>query len=147
MPIALSINEARESVANLNQILADTMTLRDVYKKHRWQIAGPTFYQLHLLYDKHATEQEEHVDAIAERVQLLGAVTQRFRRRCPFMTFASIIAVCENRRFCVLSDRQPHHWAWRLRPRPAGGAAPSGARPVSHRARHAFDDLRRLVFR
>ena len=75
MPIALSASEARESVANLNQILADTITLRDMYKKHHWQIAGPTFYQLHLLYDKHATEQEELVDAIAERVQLLGGVT------------------------------------------------------------------------
>jgi starvation-inducible DNA-binding protein len=75
MPIALSAAEARESVANLNQILADTITLRDMYKKHHWQIAGPTFYQLHLLYDKHATEQAELVDAIAERVQLLGGVT------------------------------------------------------------------------
>ena len=75
MPIALSASEAQESVANLNQVLADTMTLRDLYKKHHWQIAGPTFYQLHLLYDKHATEQEELVDAIAERIQLLGGVT------------------------------------------------------------------------
>jgi starvation-inducible DNA-binding protein len=75
MPIALSAAEARESVANLNQILADTITLRDMYKKHHWQIAGPTFYQLHLLYDKHATEQADLVDAIAERVQLLGGVT------------------------------------------------------------------------
>lgn len=75
MPIALSAAAAEESVANLNQVLADTITLRDMYKKHHWQVAGATFYQLHLLYDKHATEQEELVDAIAERVQLLGGVT------------------------------------------------------------------------
>src|SRR5215475_1200063 len=53
MPIALSENACREAVDNLNQLLADTMTLRDLYKKHHWQAAGPTFYQLHLLLDKH----------------------------------------------------------------------------------------------
>ena len=75
MPIALSENACKESVANLNQLLADTMTLRDLYKKHHWQVAGPTFYQLHLLFDKHYNEQNELVDAIAERIQLLGGVS------------------------------------------------------------------------
>jgi starvation-inducible DNA-binding protein len=74
MPIALSEHACRESVDNLNQLLADTMTLRDLYKKHHWQVAGPTFYQLHLLFDKHYGEQDELVDAIAERIQLLGGV-------------------------------------------------------------------------
>jgi starvation-inducible DNA-binding protein len=59
----------------LNQILADTMTLRDLYKKHHWQVAGHTFYQLHLLFDKHFDEQSELVDAIAERIQLLGGIS------------------------------------------------------------------------
>ena len=59
----------------LNQILADTMTLRDLYKKHHWQVAGPTFYQLHLLFDKHFEEQSELVDALAERIQLLGGIS------------------------------------------------------------------------
>src|SRR5881396_4219960 len=75
MPIALSEIACRESVENLNQILADTITLRDLYKKHHWQVAGPSFYQLHLLFDKHADEQNELVDAIAERIQLLGGVS------------------------------------------------------------------------
>lgn len=74
MPIALSEKACRESVTNLNQLLADTMTLRDLYKKHHWQAGGPTFYQLHLLFDKHYGEQNDLVDAIAERVQLLGGV-------------------------------------------------------------------------
>ena len=60
---------------NLNQLLADTMTPRDLYKKHHWQVAGPTFYQLHLLFDKHYAEQNELVDAIAERIQVLGGVS------------------------------------------------------------------------
>lgn len=59
----------------LNQLLADTMTVRDLYKKCHWQVAGPTFYQLHLLYDKHFEEQNQLVDSIAERIQLLGGVS------------------------------------------------------------------------
>jgi starvation-inducible DNA-binding protein len=75
LPIALSESACRESVENLNQLLADTITLRDLYKKHHWQVAGPTFYQLHLLFDKHYDQQNELVDAIAERIQLLGGVS------------------------------------------------------------------------
>ena len=75
LPIALSEQACKESVANLNQLLADTITLRDLYKKHHWQVAGPTFYQLHLLFDKHYEQQNELVDAIAERIQLLGGVS------------------------------------------------------------------------
>ena len=74
MPIALSETACKESVENLNQLLADTITLRDLYKKHHWQVAGPTFMQLHLLFDKHASEQSELVDALAERIQTLGGV-------------------------------------------------------------------------
>lgn len=64
-----------EMTEQLNQLLADTMTLRDLYKKSHWQVAGATFYQLHLLFDKHYEEQSEIVDAIAERIQLLGGVS------------------------------------------------------------------------
>src|SRR6476619_4046345 len=75
LPISLAESACKESVDNLNQLLADTITLRDLYKKHHWQVAGPTFYQLHLLFDKHYDEQNELVDTIAERIQLLGGVT------------------------------------------------------------------------
>ena len=74
MPNGLSEKVCSASVHALNQILADTMTLRDLYKKHHWQVAGHTFYQLHLLFDKHFEEQAELVDTIAERVQLLGGI-------------------------------------------------------------------------
>ena len=75
MPIALAEDTRRASADNLNQLLADTITLRDLYKKHHWQVSGHTFYQLHLLFDKHYAEQNELVDAIAERIQLLGGVS------------------------------------------------------------------------
>ena len=75
LPIALDELVCGASSENLNQLLADTITLRDMYKKHHWQVAGHTFYQLHLLYDKHHGEQDELVDEIAERIQLLGGVS------------------------------------------------------------------------
>ena len=75
LPIALSERACATSVDNLNQVLADTITLRDLYKKHHWQVSGHTFYQLHLLFDKHYAEQAELVDEIAERIMMLGGVS------------------------------------------------------------------------
>jgi starvation-inducible DNA-binding protein len=75
LPHALDAKVRADMVAQLNQLLADSITLRDMYKKHHWQVTGPTFYQLHLLFDKHFEEQVEIVDTLAERVQLLGGVT------------------------------------------------------------------------
>jgi len=75
LPLELEEPVRLEMTEQLNQLLADTMTLRDLYKKSHWQVAGPTFYQLHLLYDKHHDEQVELVDSIAERIQLLGGVS------------------------------------------------------------------------
>lgn len=75
-PAAIALDERvrKESVESLNQLLADTLALRDLYKKHHWQTGGPTFLQLHTLFDKHADSQGELADAIAERVQTLGGV-------------------------------------------------------------------------
>src|SRR5438270_5171032 len=75
LPLELEEPVRLEMTEQLNQLLADTITLRDLYKKSHWQVAGPTFYQLHLLFDKHFDEQVELVDSIAERIQLLGGVT------------------------------------------------------------------------
>ncbi|HXY02215.1 MAG TPA: DNA starvation/stationary phase protection protein [Terriglobales bacterium] len=75
LPLELEEPVRLEMTEQLNQLLADTMTLRDLYKKSHWQVAGPTFYQLHLLYDKHYDEQVELVDTIAERIQLLGGIS------------------------------------------------------------------------
>src|SRR5215475_4994402 len=75
LPLELEEPVRLEMTERLNQLLADTMTLRDLYKKSHWQVAGPTFYQLHLLFDKHFDEQVEIVDTIAERIQLLGGIS------------------------------------------------------------------------
>ena len=75
MPHYLDAKVRAEMCEMLNQLLADSIAIRDMYKKHHWQVSGPTFYQLHLLFDKHFEEQVELVDTIAERIQLLGGVT------------------------------------------------------------------------
>jgi len=74
LPLELEEPVRLEMTEQLNLLLADSMTLRDLYKKSHWQVAGPTFYQLHLLFDKHYEEQVEIVDEIAERIQLLGGI-------------------------------------------------------------------------
>ena len=74
LPNGLSEAVCKKSATALNQVLADTMTIRDLYKKHHWQVTGHTFYSLHLLFDKHYEEQAELVDSIAERIQLLGGL-------------------------------------------------------------------------
>jgi starvation-inducible DNA-binding protein len=75
LPLELEEPVRLEMTERLNLMLADTMTLRDLYKKSHWQVAGPTFYQLHLLFDKHFGEQSELVDTLAERIQLLGGLS------------------------------------------------------------------------
>ena len=73
--IGLSDDVRAQTVAELNQILADSLMLRDLYKKHHWQASGITFRELHLLFDKHYEEQVALVDALAERIQILGGVS------------------------------------------------------------------------
>src|SRR5947208_431531 len=75
LPLELEEAVRLEMTEQLNVLLADSITLRDLYKKSHWQVAGPTFYQLHLLFDKHFAEQVEIVDTIAERIQLLGGIS------------------------------------------------------------------------
>lgn len=74
LPIGLSARARASSCELLNTVLADSTILYSLYKKHHWLVAGPTFYQLHLLFDKHAEEQLELVDLLAERVQSLGGI-------------------------------------------------------------------------
>lgn len=74
-PIGLPAEARHQSVELLNQVVVDSIYLADMYKKHHWQVLGPTFYQLHLLFDKHADEQRELIDLLAERIQVLGGVT------------------------------------------------------------------------
>lgn len=75
MPHYLDAKTRTKMCQELNVLLADTIAMRDMYKKHHWQVSGPTFYQLHLLFDKHYEEQAEMADGIGERIQLLGGIS------------------------------------------------------------------------
>ncbi len=74
LPNGLSEETCRASIDALNQILADTLTLRDLYKKHHWQVTGPTFTALHQLFDTHFEQQSKLIDEIGERIQMLGGI-------------------------------------------------------------------------
>jgi starvation-inducible DNA-binding protein len=75
LPIGIDDKVRQQMCEHLNVLLADTASLRDLYKKSHWQVGGPTFYQLHLLFDKHFEQQVELVDLLAERIQILGGVS------------------------------------------------------------------------
>lgn len=87
LPNALGEEACKSAVENLNQLLADVISLRDLYKKHHWQLVGATFSQLHQLFDKHYEEQNEIVDEIAERIQSLGGVSIAIAPDVAEMTF------------------------------------------------------------
>lgn len=61
-------------VAILNQTLASTLDLKTQVKQAHWNVKGMDFYQLHELFDELATELEEYVDMVAERVTALGGL-------------------------------------------------------------------------
>lgn len=75
MKVALSDNIRKASVGDLNRALADSIVLRDLYKKHHWQVSGLTFRELHRLFDEHQEQQGELIDEIAERIMQLGGVS------------------------------------------------------------------------
>ena len=75
MKLGLSETTREASIIDLNRTLSDAIVLRDLYEKHHWQVSGPTFRELHLLYDAHQEEQGELIDQIAERIMQLGGVS------------------------------------------------------------------------
>lgn len=75
MPLSLPEDAVKRNIECLNQLVADSIALYYLYKKHHWQMAGPTFYSLHRLLDKHAEQVEKTIDFLAERVQQMGGVT------------------------------------------------------------------------
>ena len=63
-----------KAIETLNQTLAATLDLKTQTKQAHWNVKGMNFYQLHLLFDEMATELEEYVDMVAERITALGGV-------------------------------------------------------------------------
>lgn len=78
--LGLAADVRHRSVLALNRLLAHTTAIRDLYKKAHWQTSGESFYELHLLFDKHYDEQSMLMDTLAERVQALGGVALALAR-------------------------------------------------------------------
>ena len=76
LPVSIALPEdtRKASVLDLNRALADSIVLRDLYEKHHWQVSGPTFRELHLMFDDHQSAQGELIDLVAERIMQLGGV-------------------------------------------------------------------------
>jgi len=62
----------KQSIALLNQALADLSDLYSQTKQAHWNVRGRKFFMLHELFDKLAGVIEEHLDDIAERATALG---------------------------------------------------------------------------
>jgi starvation-inducible DNA-binding protein len=73
-PLTLSEGARKAVVDALNQVLADSIYLREMYKKHAWQVTGATFRQMHKLFGKHFRRQNKIVHLLGDRVQTLGGV-------------------------------------------------------------------------
>ena len=68
----LSEEATEKSCRFLQVILANTIFMQQLYKKYHWHVQGNAFYELHLLFDKHAGEQLPIIDTVAERIRTLG---------------------------------------------------------------------------
>ncbi len=70
--IDLSADLRTQVIEILNLTLAATTDLKTQVKYAHWNVKGSDFYQLHLLFDEIATELEEYIDLIAERITALA---------------------------------------------------------------------------
>ncbi len=74
MEIDIGINEPeRESIADhLSRLLADTYTLYLATHGYHWNVTGPMFRSLHLMFEEEYVELADAIDLIAERIRALG---------------------------------------------------------------------------
>lgn len=74
MKINIGLQETdRKALSNqLNHLLADTYTLYLTTHSFHWNVTGPFFDSLHLMFERQYTELGEAVDQIAERIRSLG---------------------------------------------------------------------------
>jgi starvation-inducible DNA-binding protein len=74
--IDLRDNVRSQMIALLNQHLADIFDLYSQTKQAHWNVKGPQFYSLHLLFDSLAEQIFPYVDTLAERVTALGGAAR-----------------------------------------------------------------------
>lgn len=92
MSINIGISEAdRIKVADgLNRLLADSYTIYLQTHNFHWNVVGPRFHDLHILFEGQYTELSTAVDEIAERVRALGEPAMG-----TYKSFAEVSAIKE----------------------------------------------------
>ena len=71
--IGISADDRAHIADGLGNLLADTYTLYLKTHNYHWNVTGPMFTTLHLLFEQHYTEMAIAVDTIAERIRALGS--------------------------------------------------------------------------
>lgn len=90
--VEIGINEKdREEIAEgLKRLLADSYTLYLQTHNFHWNVTGPQFRELHLMFEEHYTELATAVDEIAERIRTLGVAAPG-----TYKTFAELSSIKE----------------------------------------------------
>ena len=70
--IGINVEDREKIAAGLSRLLADSYTLYLKTHNYHWNVEGPMFNTLHLLFETHYTELATAVDEIAERIRALG---------------------------------------------------------------------------
>ena len=70
--IGIKAEDLRAINQGLAQVLSDTFTLYVKTQGYHWNVTGPQFRELHLMFEEHYTELAVAVDDIAERIRTLG---------------------------------------------------------------------------
>lgn len=73
---ALSDEVTEKSCRLLQPVFANSMFMQQLYKKYHWHVQGDNFYELHILFDKHAEEHTAISNSVAERIRTLGGVVE-----------------------------------------------------------------------
>ena len=72
--LGLSENARKISIATLQTVLTDALSLRLAVKQAHWTVRGPHFQQLHELFDSFVAPLDAEIDETAERIATLGGV-------------------------------------------------------------------------
>ena len=70
--IGISAEDRHEIASGLSRLLADSYSLYLKTHNYHWNVEGPLFNTLHLMFEEHYTELATAVDEIAERIRALG---------------------------------------------------------------------------
>ncbi len=89
--IGIDAKEREEIAGGLSKVLADTYTLYLKSHNFHWNVTGPMFQTLHLMFEQHYNELALAVDEIAERIRALG-----FPAPGTYRQFAALSAIKED---------------------------------------------------